>query len=391
MEVLAAFDKCKDSLSAWEICSLVQKTLYSEFGVESTKIAPLTDGGEGFVEILTKAKGGTFHSVQAKDSLGKIKKVKIGIVSGEQLDSSMLDFMNLSASKKLAIVEMSSIVGLADLPVEKRDPWETSSFGVGELLWESSRLGADSILLGIGGSSTNDIGVGAMSALNIEFYDLQDQKIPFPAPKFWSEVKEISAANKLDLPFIRIACDVTNPLLGKNGATFQFGPQKGLRPESLSGMEEKISNMSERLSLILGKSLDLRNQPGTGAAGGIGYGLNLVYDAQFLAGFSLVEKWLELENRVRGSDLVITGEGRFDNTSLYGKGPYEIIRLASKHDKRVILMAGSVDEEALMKCKSEFSNVEIHAFGKKELSLQENLINAPKFVEEKVIEIFSEL
>ena len=124
---------------------------------------------------------------------------------------------------------------------------------------------------------------------------------------------------------------MTNPLLGKNGATFQFGPQKGLRPD-LSAWK-KISNMSERLSLILGKSLDLRNQPGTGAAGGIGYGLNLVYDAQFLAGFSLVEKWLELENRVRGSDLVITGEGRFDNTSLYGKGPYEIIRLASKYDK----------------------------------------------------------
>jgi len=391
MEVLAAFDKCKDSLSAWEICSLVQKTLYSEFGIENTKIAPLTDGGEGFVEILTKAKDGTFHSVQAKDSLGEIKKAKIGIVSGEELDSSMLDFMNLSDSKKLAIVEMSSIVGLADLPVEKRDPWETSSFGVGELLWESSRLGADSILLGIGGSSTNDIGVGAMSALNIEFSDLHDRKIPFPAPKFWSDIKEISSVNKLHLPFIRIACDVTNPLLGKNGATFQFGPQKGLKPESLSGMEEKISNMSARLSLILGKSLDLRNQPGTGAAGGIGYGLNLFYDAQFLAGFSLVEKWLELENRVRGSDLIITGEGRFDNTSLYGKGPYEIIRLASKYDKRVILMAGSVDEKALMKCKSEFSNVEIYAFGKKELSLQENLINAPKFVEEKVIEIFSEL
>ncbi len=390
MRILAAFDKCKDSLNAWEICSIVKSTILSENISQDVTIAPLTDGGEGFVELLTRSQKGDFHNFQAKDALGQVKEVKIGLVSALNLSPYIFDFMNLSNCENLAIVEMSSVVGLSDLDQTQRNPWNTSTFGVGELLEEAKRLGADSILLGIGGSSTNDLGVGAMSALKIKFSNCDGELVSFPSPQKWSSIQNISSADKIALPPIRIACDVNNPLLGENGATFQFGPQKGLDLSRLDEMEKNLSNMSEKLSHVFGKSLDSREEAGSGAAGGIGYGLGLAYDAEFLPGFALVEKWLDLENRIKNADFVITGEGRFDRTSLCGKGPYEVIRMASKYGKKLLVLAGSVEEEAATFCKSEFSNLEIHAFGKEKLTLEENLTRAPEFLKDKIKEVFQE-
>ncbi|MEJ6620380.1 MAG: glycerate kinase [Opitutae bacterium] len=384
MHILAAFDKCKDSLSAREICALGQKVASAKPFNHDVHSIPLTDGGEGFTELLTHAKKGTYHSILANDSLGEEKEVKVGIVPSGKLDLSLREFTDLPSQGNWAVVEMSSIAGLSDLPQEKRNPWLTSTIGVGQLLAGVSSLGVSAIILGIGGSSTNDMGLGALSALGVNFFDRDGKLISFPVPECWSRIAKISAEKLITLPPIRIACDVSNQLLGENGATFQFGPQKGLSANRKEKMESNMELMSERLSQIFQKPLNFRNQEGTGAAGGIAYGLSLAFETQFVPGFSFVSKWFNLENEIKKTDLILTGEGRFDQTSLYGKGPYEIIRLASKYQKKVVLLAGSVEKKAVEKCMREFANVEIVAFGSSQLSLEQNLTKAPELFEIKL-------
>ena len=253
MHLLAAFDKCKDSLSAREICALARKVASATPFNHDVHCLPLTDGGEGFAELLTYAKEGTYCSIFAQDSLGEEKEVKVGIVPSGKLDLSLREFTDLPSQGNWAVVEMSSIAGLSDLPQEKRNPWLTSSVGVGQLLAGVSSLGVSAIILGIGGSSTNDMGLGALSALGVNFFDRDGKLISFPVPECWSRIAKISAEKLITLPPIRIACDVSNQLLGEKGATFQFGPQKGLSANRKEKMESNMELMSERLSQIFQK------------------------------------------------------------------------------------------------------------------------------------------
>ncbi len=385
MRILAAFDKCKGSLSAREICCLAEEVILSAKNLSHVQTIPLTDGGEGFVELLTSSKQGKFHSVSAKDSLGRNKKVKIGLISAKDLSVDLLKFANLKIEGEMAIVEMSSIAGLCDLKENEKNPWLTSTYGVGQLLNEANILGVSAILLGIGGSSTNDMGAGALGALGVEFLNKEGNPVSFPCPESWSNIEKISTNNLFSLPPIRIACDVSNHLLGKGGATYQFGPQKGLSFARMEEMEDRMTSMSEYLCSSFQKPLVSREQQGSGAAGGIGYGLNLAYQAEFVPGFALTEKWFGLEKAIRKADLILTGEGRFDSTSLYGKGPYEIIRMASKFNKKVILLAGSVEKEVAEKCKSEFSDLKIVPFGNDGISLAENLDRASEFFSKELL------
>jgi glycerate kinase len=259
------------------------------------------------------------------------------------------------AQGNIAVIEMSSIAGLADLMVQERNPWLTSTFGVGQLLEHCDKFEVSLILLGIGGSSTNDMGVGALSSLGVKFMDRDGHPVPFPSPETWSNIKEISTENLSTLPPIRIACDVSNQLLGEGGATYQFGLQKGLYPDRKQEMEEEMLHMSAALATAFQKPLSFREQEGSGAAGGVGYGLSLAFDTSFVSGFSLISKWFNLEEAVKESDLILTGEGRFDRTSLYGKGPFEIIRMASNYGKNIILLAGSVESEAVEGMQNQVS------------------------------------
>jgi len=386
VRILAAFDKCKDSLTAREICSLAKQTILEISPSTSVDTLPITDGGEGFAEFLTDHKDGKFHDFWVKDSIGREKKVVIGIIDPSNLDSAVFRLLGLPMNEKIAVIEMSSVVGLSDLKTEERNPWKTSTFGVGQLLAKAAGYGVGGIVLGIGGSSTNDIGLGALSSLGVKLLNDNGQNILLPTPDTWCDINNVLTNELLPLPPIRIACDVSNPLTGKDGATFQFGAQKGLTPEDKDKMEGNIVTMSKSLSLAFNKSLDFQNKPGAGAAGGIGYGLSLAYNVEFIPGFSLVKNWFDLEEKIKQSDIILTGEGRFDKTSLYGKGPYEIIQLASEFEKKIILLAGSVDFEVVSRLHSDFSNLKAVSFSKESLELSENLARAPEFFKEKLRE-----
>ena len=180
---LVACDKCKGSLSAFEMCNLAESVLSERFPTSDVTKVPLTDGGEGFCEILTLGVQGVLHSIEVLDSVGSKQKVQYGICDVEKLSPKVIKFLNLPSRGNLGIVEMAQAAGLADLPESKRNPWETSTFGVGQILKEVAGFGVDVILLGIGGSSTNDIGIGALNALGLSLKSHDNNEISFPKPE----------------------------------------------------------------------------------------------------------------------------------------------------------------------------------------------------------------
>ena len=382
---LVAFDKCKGSLSASELCELTENYLKKRYLGCQVKKAPLTDGGEGFVEILTEAVNGTLHSVSVKNSIGEFQSANIGIAQMADLPAVVVSYFQLPENGKLGIVEMAQSAGLADLAIDHRNPWKTSTYGVGEMLKEASLLGVSAILLGIGGSSTNDIGLGALAALGASFWDQHNQKITNPFPDLWQHINRIEFDDLLSLPPLFVACDVDNPLLGENGATAQYGPQKGLPLDEVNQFEEQIIHCKDLLQLSFEDVDVFARFKGCGAAGGIGYGLSLPYSVSLVPGFDLISKWLDLPSLVEDADIVLTGEGRFDKTSLSGKGPFELLRLADEKLKSSILLAGSIEYDAVSDVCKKFHNCELLQFGKSEWSLEKNL----SLAEERFIDTLS--
>lgn len=322
MRVLLAFDKFKDALSARQACDVAARALGEKHPDWSFELCPLSDGGEGFAEILTLAAGGETIRSSVAGPRGAPLAAAYGIVAGAKIPSAAAAlFGKQKFQGRVAVIELAAASGLALLGPDERDPWQTSTFGTGELLRAAANSGVEAILLGVGGSATNDLGLGALAALGLRFHSVNEELIRPPIPARWKEIARISGEISPALPPIFIACDVTNPLLGRRGAAAVFGPQKGLRPED----RLRIENESARLALMLcgycGQPDALMDTAGAGAAGGTPFGLMAALGAKLLPGADLVSAWLDLDLRLAGADLVITGEGRFDESSLHGKGP----------------------------------------------------------------------
>ncbi len=348
MRALLAFDKFKDALSAPQACAITAESLRALHPDWTLDVCPLTDGGEGFCEILTAAVGGTFETHTVTGPRGTPIAARLGFVpfSGIPLSARTLLRIENPESKiehpRIAIIEMAAASGLALLPPESRDPWLTTTTGTGELIRLAARPGVVAILLGVGGSATSDLGLGALSALGLNFVSATGELVDPPTPSRWREIARLDGALPGDLPPLRIACDVANPLLGPDGAAAVYGPQKGLRPADLS----RLDNESARLALLLcthyAQPDSLMDLPGAGAAGGISFGLMAAARAQLISGFDLVSAWLDLGPRITAADLVITGEGRFDASSLSGKGPGALAARALALGKATHVFAGAV-------------------------------------------------
>jgi glycerate 2-kinase len=349
MRVLIAFDKFKGALGAAEACAVVAEVLRRERPSWQLDLAPLADGGDGFCRILTAAAGGVLEQIPASGTLfseaGALerKAVAIGWVELERLPARARARLELGRSAgRLAIIELAACNGLAELPPAERDVWRSSTRGTGELLRSAAERGADALLLGVGGSATSDLGLGALSALGVRFESRSGSVLDPPLPCAWPDVARVTG-RALGLPPLRIACDVHNPLLGPNGAAAVYGPQKGLCREQLPGFEIEAERLARLLCEQQGQAAELLQQPGAGAAGGIAFGLAAAAGARLIAGFELVEEWLELSERIAGADLVISGEGRFDASSLAGKGPGSLARRAVHAGRRCAIFAGAVE------------------------------------------------
>jgi glycerate kinase len=330
IRILIAPDSFKDCLGALDVAKALTRGIHRFLPDTNIVNVPMADGGEGTVESLIDATGGRRMEVSVKDPLMR------------QAPS----FYGISGDGSTAVIEMAAASGLEMLEPGERNPWITSTFGTGQLILHALDQGCGTILLGIGGSATNDGGMGMAEALGVRFQAAGGGTVG-PGGGAAGQVQEIVMDGldpRIGGTTIRVACDVNNPLTGPQGASHVYGPQKGADPEMAAQLDSNLAHLARKISEQLGKEID--HVPGAGAAGGLGAGLMAFLGASLVRGFDMVAETVGLEEQVIRADLVITGEGKMDRQTQFGKTPYGVARLAAKHGKPVIGIAGTMEESA---------------------------------------------
>ncbi|NLW06729.1 MAG: glycerate kinase [Clostridia bacterium] len=329
--VIIAPDSFKESLSAPEVAAAIAKGIQRAFPEVETVAVPMADGGEGLTETLVAATGGSLKKARVTGPLGTPVEACWGILGDGHT----------------AVVEMAQASGLPLVPRDKRNPLVTTTYGTGELIREALEAGCRRLVVGIGGSATNDGGAGMAQALGVKLLDSDGKAIPHGATGLEQLDRiDISALDhRLKEVEIQVACDVDNPLCGPRGASAVYGPQKGATPEMVSRLDEALAHLAAIIERDLGK--DIREIPGAGAAGGLGAGLMAFLDANLRRGIDLVIETLDLEKiMASGADLVITGEGEINYQTAYGKVPIGVARVAAKYNLPVVALVGSIGERA---------------------------------------------
>jgi glycerate kinase len=373
MRALLAFDKFKDALPARQACEVAAATLRDRHPAWTLDLCPLTDGGEGFAETLAGAVGGRLELVEVSGPRGRRLPAPVGYLDCARIPPAARALLpGTPGEGRAAVIGLASASGIELLARDQRDPWKTTTVGTGELIAQAVAKKAAFVLLGVGGSATNDLGLGALAALGFRFLARNGTPVAVPAPDQWERIARIEPP-PTKLPPLFIACDVTNPLLGPRGATAIFGPQKGLLAADLPRLEAEMARLAALLAAACGKPASLAETPGAGATGGLPFGLMVGAGAKLVPGFELVSAWLDLPARLAAADLVITGEGRFDATSLGGKGPGSLVREARQRGKPAHVFAGSVDLPA-------GSDVAAHAITPAGMPLAEALPRPAEFL-----------
>ncbi len=329
MKAVIAIDSFKGSLSSRVAGEAVRAALTDLDSRNEAVVLPMADGGEGTLEALSDALDGEIVEISVTGPRGKSVTAKYALLG----DGG-------------AVVEMAQAAGLPLLTPDERDPLETTTYGVGEIILDAVSRGARSFIVGIGGSATNDGGVGMLSALGFDFLDAEKNPIPRGA-KGLERLSSISRDNVIpalaECTF-RVACDVTNPLCGERGCSAVFAPQKGGTPEAIAKMDKWLSSYADLAEEKLG--VRAKDHPGSGAAGGLGFAFLAFTDATLESGIDIVLDRIGLEEHVKDADLVITGEGRLDSQSVMGKAPVGVAKLAKKHGKPVIAFCGAAIDGA---------------------------------------------
>ncbi len=381
MHLLVAFDKFKDSMSAPAACERAAEAARTALG-EDIRLtqAPLTDGGEGFCTILTEAAGGWVERHEVCGPLGEPVLAPLGWIEAGQLPDGARGMLRQPAGR-IAIIEMASAAGLEQVPPDRRHPRRCSSRGVGELIRIATAQEASAVLLGIGGSATSDLGLGALEALGFRFPGTE-RIIPGDWPR-------IDRMERTDFPAppIFIACDVDNPLCGPQGAAAVYGPQKGLAPGEVEAFDAEAGRIADLLCDCCGQDPALKDLPGSGAAGGIGFGLKAAFGADFLPGFDLVARWLALDAKIAAADLILSGEGTIDSSSLSGKGPCALAKAA--HEARIPchLFAGRIETDARRALAASYPQTSTHEITPADMPLEDALRHGPENLGRRVAEV----
>lgn len=341
MRYLLAFDKFKDALAADDVVAVASGALAEIQPGSEVRPLPLTDGGEGFARILTRSAGGEIFTQRVSGPLGVTVEAHIGIVRLDQLPEQARQLLSLPVNcGRLGLVEMAQAAGLEQVPNDQRNPWHTTTYGVGQILRALVGRGVDAILIGLGGSATNDLGFGALAAL---LPGAPETPPDWVYPASWPDHPGcLEWSSLVRLPALRFACDVNHSLLGPQGATAIFGPQKGLASSEVKTMDGTLARMAAVWESIRKISADFREEAGAGAAGGLSYGLQVFYGGQRLPGADLVSRWQDWETHLDWSDCVLTGEGRVDGGFFRGKGPGALANAALRKGKKVFVLAGSI-------------------------------------------------
>jgi glycerate 2-kinase len=387
MRILIAPDKFKGSLNAREVAENIAKGLRDALPDARIDVVPMADGGEGTAEAICEARAGSWLKCKAHDPIGR------------EIEARYVWIEN----RKLAVMEMSEAAGMRRLSEDERDPVRATTFGVGEMILDAASRGASKIIIGLGGSATNDGGFGMARALGYRFFD--GTKELGGAVSELTELTRIEAvaanacpsrivspaSSKMQPtrlpPQLKIiaAVDVQNPLLGENGATRVFGPQKGARKDGLNVLEEALTRLADVVSQEF--DFDYRDKLGAGAAGGLGFGLMSFCAAIIRHGFDVVAEAVGLESKMKEVDVVITGEGSLDRQTLQGKTPAGVARLARKLGKKILAIAGRYDRDRQVRELFD----EVHELARPGMSEKEQMKRAGELLREKAQELAKRL
>lgn len=342
MKVVVAMDSYKGCMTAIEACQAVSCGINATFPQSEQVLLPMSDGGDGMLDAFVTA---TSCDIEPIEVSGPIPGTKV---------TAKIGYIN---NGKTAIIESAQACGLSLIDEGKRNPTITTSYGVGEMITHAVDKGCKKIIIGLGGSGTNDFGIGILGALGITFLDSSNSKLE-PIVGNIDKISHIAGINKVSELFstiqVLIASDVVTPLYGPLGATYTFGPQKGATALQVKELEIAAHTFSNIVSQEIGA--DLSDYPGAGAAGGIGYALKSFIDCTFMSGAELMMRLTDFENQIKDANLIITGEGKSDKQTLLGKIPGKIVECATRHNVNCALLSGTIDDEELLR-NSGFSEI----------------------------------
>ena len=330
MKIVIAPDSFKGSLTALQVAEAMEVGLRRVFPDATIEKVPMADGGEGTVQSLVDATGGEILTAQVMDPLGNTIDAQYGVL-GDGVT---------------AVIEMAEASGLTLVPLDKRDPRVTTTYGTGELIRSALAHGCRKLIIGIGGSATNDGGAGMAQALGAKLLTASGEQIK-PGGGHLATLNSIDLSEldpRITETETAVACDVNNPLTGEQGASYVYGPQKGATREMIEMLDANLAHFDKILQRDLSKSVG--NVPGAGAAGGLGAGLMAFVDASLKSGIKIVTEAAQLSKRLADADLVITGEGQINFQTVFGKTPVGVARVAKTHNIPVIAIAGSIADDS---------------------------------------------
>ena len=334
MKFLVAVNEFKGSLSSYEIGEIISNKINKSIYNHKVTMEVVADGGDGFLGLFKNFEKRKFKTLNAA------------------LQEHTVNYLVNNITKE-AVIEVAEVIGLKQLSEGQKDPYKTSTVGLGKLIAHLLNEDIESFVIGLGGSATNDCGIGMLSELGIKFMSLSGESCSDGITDL-SKIENINLDNKnqkLSKAKFTVISDVNSPLFGKNGATYIYSKQKGLKEDDFSIVDAYVENFSEKVSAVIGK--DYSSYSGSGAAGGLGYAFLSFLDSTMQSGSSFMINYLDLEKKIQGIDIVITGEGKLDKQSYMGKAPIEIARIAKKFNKKVIFLAGSILDEELRELSSE--------------------------------------
>jgi len=322
MKILLAPDKFKGTFSSGKVCELIEAGIREVIPDANIVSCPIADGGDGFADVLREQLGGEWVDCDVHDALGR------------PLQASY------ASCGDTAVMEMSEASGIRHIGEKERDIWRANTYGTGEMMRHAiDRSGAQRIIVGIGGSASNDAGCGMAAALGVKFFDAGGEQLE-PVPEQLLKCASVDCSECTALPKILVACDVDNSLLGNAGAVRVYALQKGASEMDFEPLETMLQGI---VKLTGGE--DTASLPGAGAAGGLGFGLLQFCGARLVPGFDLIARETGLQEKIQASDVVITGEGKIDEQTLHGKGPGGVARMARDAGKKVAAFAGIVEDE----------------------------------------------